>query len=86
MLVNVHLAETREQALENIRVGAAAERCDFSTAITGSPAPEVPREAWAEELANRPTDIIGTPEDAVAKLRPILERTRAGGVLIRSNE
>lgn len=84
--VNVHLAETREQALENIRVGAATERYDFSTAVTGSPLPKVSREAWAEELSSRPTDIIGTPEDAIAKLRPIFKQTGAGGVLIWSKE
>ncbi len=84
--VNVHLAETREQALENIRVGAATERYDFSTAVTGSPLPKVPREVWAEELASRPTDIIGTPDEAVTKLRGILEQTGAGGVLIAAKE
>ena len=84
--VNVHLADTKAQALENIRVGAAAERYDFSSAVTGSARPNVPREAWAEELASRPTDIIGTPDEAVAKLRPILERTGAGGVLVWSKE
>lgn len=84
--VNVHLAESREQALENIRVGAATERYDFSTAVTGSPLPSVPREAWAEELTRRPSDIIGTPDEAVAKLRGILEQTGAGGILISTKE
>jgi limonene 1,2-monooxygenase len=84
--VNVHLADTREGALENIRAGAARERYDFSSAVTGSPLPSVPRERWAEALADRPTDIIGTPDDAAAKLRPLLERTGAGGVLIWSKE
>lgn len=46
----------------------------------------MPRETWAEELASRPADIIGTPEDAITKLRPILERTGAGGVLVWSKE
>lgn len=84
--VTLHLAETRERALENIRVGAATERYDFSTAVTGSSLPAVPREAWAEELAARPTTLIGTPDDAISKLRPILEQTGAGGVLISSKE
>lgn len=84
--VNVHLAETHEQALENIRVGAATERYNFSTAVTGSPLPKVPRERWVEELASRSTDIIGTPEEAVDKLRGILQHTGAGGVLIAAKE
>ena len=84
--LNVHLAETREQALDNIRVGAATERYDFSSGVTGSPLPPVPREAWVETLANRPTDVIGTPEEAIPKLRAILEQTGAGGFLISSKE
>ena len=44
------------------------------------------REAWVEELAGRPTDIIGTPDEAINKLRGILEQTGAGGVLIASKE
>ena len=82
----MHLAETREEALTDVRAGAATERYDFSTAVTGSPRPDVPREAWVEELAGRPNSLIGTPDDAVAKLRPLLEQTGAGGVLIWSKE
>ena len=86
MPVTVHLAETRERALGNIRVGAAAERYDFSSAVTGSPLPPVSRERWAEELAKRPTSLIGTPDEAIPKLRTIMEGTGAGGVLIASKE
>jgi limonene 1,2-monooxygenase len=84
---NIHLAESKAQALEDIRVGAARERYDFSTPVTGSPLPNVSREAWAEELATRPTDIIGTPDEAIHKIEAALEGSGGfGGVLIRSNE
>jgi len=84
--VTLHLADTRERALEDIRVGAATERYDFSTPVTGSPLPEVPRERWAEVLAERPTSLIGTPEDAIRKVRALIQKTGAGGLLITSKE
>ncbi len=84
--VTMHLSETREQAIDDIRAGAAQERYDFSTPVTGSPQPDVPREAWAEHLAERPTSLIGTPDDALAKIRALREKTGAGGLLITSKE
>ncbi len=84
--VTMHLAETKERALDDIREGAARERYDFSAPVTGSPLPDVPREAWAEHLAERPTSLIGTPEDALAKIRALREKTGAGGLLITSKE
>jgi limonene 1,2-monooxygenase len=87
MAINLHLAETREQAIEEIRVGSAVERFDFSSTVTGSPLPKSDREHWAEELATRPTDIIGTPEDAIAKIEAIQAQTGGvGGLIIRSKE
>ena len=82
----MHLAETRERALAEIRKGAARERYDFSTPVTGSPLPDVPREHWVEHLAERPTSLIGTPEDAIKKIRALREKTGAGGLLITSKE
>ena len=87
LAVNLHLAETREQALEDVRMGSAEERFDFSSAVTGSALPHSDREHWVEELATRPTDIIGTPDDAIAKIEAIQERTGGiGGLMIRSKE
>ena len=84
--VTMHLAETKERALNEIREGAARERYDFSTPVTGAPLPGVPREAWAEHLAERPTSLIGTPDDALNKIRALREKTGAGGLLITSKE
>ena len=86
LTVNLHLAETREEALAAIRAGAAAERYDFSTPVTGAPLPDVDRERWVEKLAEGPTDLIGTPEDAVRKIRALRLETGVGGLLIRSKE
>ena len=84
--VTMHLAESREQALDDIRAGAARERYDFSSPVTGAPLPDIPREAWAEHLAERPTSLIGTPGDALEKIRALRAKTGAGGLLIASKE
>ena len=84
--INLHLAETKAEALENIRVGASRERFEFSTKVSGSPLPPVPRDDWPEHLASRPTDIIGTPDEAVRKIQAIVDATGAGSLLIRANE
>ncbi|MCA9836512.1 MAG: LLM class flavin-dependent oxidoreductase [Trueperaceae bacterium] len=84
--VNLHLAETREQALENIREGSSHERFDFSTRVSGSPLPPIDRDAWPEHLSSRPTDIIGSPDDAIEKLGQLLAATGAGSILITIKE
>jgi limonene 1,2-monooxygenase len=84
--VNLHLAETREQALNNVQVGSAVERYDFSSAITGSAVPTVERDQWVNTLSTRPTDIIGTPQEAIQKIKAIQQQTGAGGLIIRSKE
>ena len=80
--VTVHLAATRERALEEVRQASANERFAFSTGVTGSPRPETSVDAWIDSLAERPNVIIGTAEDAIAKLRALRDRTGVGGFLI----
>ena len=84
--VTMHLSETSEQAFDEIREGAARERYNFSTPVTGAPLPDMPREAWVEHLAERPTSLIGTPEEVIAKIHALGEKTGAGGLLITSKE
>jgi len=84
--INLHLAETREKALDNIREGSAHERFDFSTTVSGSPLPPVSREAWPDHLAARPTDIIGTPDEALKRIKTITDFTGAGSLLITNKE
>lgn len=84
--INLHLAESRDKALENIREGSSHERFDFSTKVSGSPLPPVSREQWPEHLASRPTDIIGTPDEAIEKISRLIALTGAGSLLIGSKE
>lgn len=80
--VTVHLAATTQQALDEVRVGAARERFDFSTPVTGAPTPGVDRDAWVDDLAQRSNVVIGTPDEAITKLQSLRERTGVGGFLV----
>jgi limonene 1,2-monooxygenase len=84
--VLMHVAESRQRALDDIRVGSATERYDFSTPVTGSPRPDLDRDDWVESLAERDNALIGTPDEVIAKLQALQERTGVGGILITTKE
>ena len=84
--VEMHLAETRQQAFDNIRAGAASERFDFATPVSGVPAPPVGRDEWIDHLAVQSNVIIGTADDAIARVGEIRRETGTGGLLITAKE
>lgn len=84
--VTMHLAQTQEAAVEAIRAGAEREQFDFSVAVNGNRAPSVSRSEWMESLIDEPTVLIGTPSEAIAKVRAIRKQTGVGGVIITSKE
>ena len=86
LTVVVHIAETTEQAFANVRAGSATERFDFSSPVSGAPVPDVPRDEWVDHLARQPNVIIGSPEEAIAKVAAIREATGTGGLLITAKE
>ena len=83
---DMHLAESREDAIRQIRDGAARERFDFFSGVNGAPAPEVGRDEYAETLA-RGGALVGTPDDAISAIERMLEQSGGfGGILFRVNE
>lgn len=80
--VTVHLAETRRAALDQAREGAARERFDFGVPISGKSDPGIPRDAWIDTVAEDPTTVVGTPDEATDELGALLEATGAGGLLL----
>ena len=83
----LHLADTREQAFEDVRAAAGREQFDFGVPILGRPEPEVSRDEWIDVMAQAPNVIIGTPDDAIASIRAIeAESGGVGGLLIMSKE
>ncbi len=88
LVVPVHLAETREQAIEDVREGAAAFAYDYTGAALGrNPAFDGPREDFAEHQMKAGNWIIGTPDDLVAAIERFDERTGGfGALLVSANE
>lgn len=83
----VHLADSREQAFEEVRAAAAREHFDFGVPILGRPQPDVARDQWIDVMAQAPNVVIGTPDDAIAKLRTIeADSGGVGGVMLMSKE
>lgn len=83
----IHLADSREQAFEDVREAAGREHFDFGVPTLGRPQPDVAREEWIDVMAQAPNVVIGTLDDAIAKLRAIEEASGGvGGVMLMSKE
>ena len=81
----MHIAETREEAIANIKEAAIAEQREFNVGVNHAPTPGVDPEEWFEGFLNR--HIIGSPEDAIAKLESIQSASGGvGGVLFTSRD
>jgi limonene 1,2-monooxygenase len=88
LVIPMHLAETRREAFQSARHGAAAELLDYFGTVLGRPCPvEGPRERVIEQMADSGTWIVGTPDDCVAGIRRYQEATGGfGGVLLWAHE
>jgi limonene 1,2-monooxygenase len=84
----VHLAETRREALDDARRGAAAYLLDYAEGVTGRPRPVPgPRDMIVEQMVEAGSWVVGTPDDAVAAIERLLERTGGfGGLMCWANE
>ena len=88
LAVVVHLADSRREALDAIRDGAAAYVIDYAEGTTGRPrAVPGPRELVAEQMVDRGGWIVGTPDDCIAAIERLKERSGGfGGLLVWGNE
>jgi len=78
----VHIAETREQAFENVKFGLAKWQNYFGgiTAIAGREATEA---RSVEKLVEDGQLVIGTPDDAVAQIRRLQAKQGEFGVFLQ---
>ncbi|MGE5596391.1 MAG: LLM class flavin-dependent oxidoreductase [Hyphomicrobiales bacterium] len=89
VVIPTHLAESRQRAIADIREGFKRQAYvgdrNRPGPATGSPFASGARSA--EEAADRGTMLIGTPDDAIAGIERILERSGGlGGVLALAHE
>lgn len=88
LVVPLHLAESRKQAMDEARDGAAAFLLDYVEATTGRPSPVPgPRDQVARQMAERGRWIIGTPDDLIEAIERLNDISGGfGGLLVWGHE
>jgi limonene 1,2-monooxygenase len=84
LVLPIHLAETRQEALAQIHDRATAWLTNYQRDVLGRPLPEdVPEERVVETLAERGSWLVGTPDDCVAAIDRLDELSGGfGGLLV----
>lgn len=79
----VHIAETRREAFDAAREGAATYLLDYAEAVTGRPSPVPgPRAKIVEQMVEAGSWIVGTPDDLIAAIERLKERSGGFGTLL----
>jgi limonene 1,2-monooxygenase len=84
----IHVADTRQEALDDTRDGAAAFLLDYTQAVTGRPSPVPgPRQRIVDQMVEAGAWAIGTPDDAIAAIKRLQERSGGfGGLMITGTD
>ncbi len=83
VVVPVHLAESREQAIEEVRTGGGEWMFEYVQALTGRPAPVAgPAHLAVDQMVESGSWVIGTPDDLIAFIRGLQERTGGFGTFL----
>lgn len=89
IVIHCHLAETREEAIAQTRIKAGHyQRGYFSNTLAhDDPAPDVPQDEMLEELVRRGSWCVGTPDDLIAFIEMLAERSGGfGGLMLQAVE
>ena len=88
LVLPVHLAESRKEAIEQARIGAARFQRDYFENTMGMDAAyDGPAEKIVEVMSERGIWCVGTPDDLIAKLEQLDEESGGfGGLLIQATE
>lgn len=81
----MHVAETREQAISDIRDGAIHEHYEFNVKVNGAPRPTSTPDEWLDGYVRR--HIVGSPGDVIEKIESLREQSGGfGGILFTSRD
>ncbi len=84
LVMPIHLAETRQEAIAQIHEPATAWLTKYQRDVLGRPLPEgVPEEHVVETLVERGSWLVGTPDDCIAAMDRLDELSGGfGGLLV----
>ena len=87
LVVSVHLADSRKEALENVRLGSGRELTEYFGATLGHPVPNVPADQMVDFMVERNQWVIGTPDDCIATIERLQEMSGGfGNFLVRVDD
>jgi limonene 1,2-monooxygenase len=78
----MHLAETRERAMDNVRFGLA-DWIGYFRAVNPASPPELSADDPVAAMVESGMAVIGTPDDAVAQLDRLWQRTGGFGCFLQ---
>jgi limonene 1,2-monooxygenase len=82
LVIRVHLAETKEDAIRDVREGRDYERNFYYRRVAG-----MKNDITLEQEIDEDTSIVGTPDDMIAALDRLTEATGGfGGFLVLAND
>jgi limonene 1,2-monooxygenase len=84
LVTSVHLAESRKEAIESIRMASGRETLEYFSATLGHPAPKVPADQIVDFMIDHKQWIVGTPDDCIAAIEQLQEMSGGfGGFMVR---
>jgi limonene 1,2-monooxygenase len=84
LVVTCHLAESRKEAIEDVRLGGGRETLEYFGQTLGHQTPKVPADQIVDFMIDHNQWIIGTPDDCIAAIERLQEMSGGfGGFLVR---
>ncbi|MCH8298407.1 MAG: LLM class flavin-dependent oxidoreductase [Chloroflexi bacterium] len=79
IVMGMHLADTKEQAMKDIRESSARLVTEYFGETLGNPVPDVPRDQIVDYMVDHNQWIVGTPDDCIAGIERLQELTGGFG-------
>ena len=83
LVIPCHLAESRQEAIKDVRLGGARLISEYFDQILGNEVPDVPFDNIVDHMVENNLWIVGTPDDAIAGIERLQEISGGfGGLMI----
>jgi limonene 1,2-monooxygenase len=79
IVMGMHLADSKEQAIMDIKEGAGNVVTEYFFETLGNPVPDVPRDQIVDYMVDHNQWIVGTPDDCIAGINRLQEITGGFG-------